>query len=39
MSQSLFERLGGIEGITRLANDVVDNHVTNKAIATPVCGQ
>jgi hemoglobin len=34
MSQSLFERLGGIDGITRLASDVVDNHVTNKAIAT-----
>ena len=34
MSKSLFERLGGTEGITRLANDVVDNHMANKAIAT-----
>ncbi|MBI5450966.1 MAG: group 1 truncated hemoglobin [Gammaproteobacteria bacterium] len=34
MGQSLFERLGGAEGITRLANDVVDNHMANKAIAT-----
>ncbi len=34
MSKSLFERLGSTEGITRLANDVVDNHMANKAIAT-----
>jgi hemoglobin len=34
MSQSLFERLGGTEGITKLANDVVDNHLSNTAIAT-----
>lgn len=33
MSKSLFERLGGNEGITAIANDVVDNHVKNKAIA------
>lgn len=34
MSQSLYERLGGSEGITRIAGDVVDNHLKNKAIAT-----
>ena len=34
MSKSLFERLGGSEGITAIANDLVDNHLTNKTIAT-----
>lgn len=34
MSTSLFERLGGIKGITNLANDVIDNHLANKMIAT-----
>jgi hemoglobin len=34
MSTSLYERLGGTDGITRIANDVVDNHVANKTIAT-----
>ena len=34
MSTSLYERLGGTEGITKIANDVIDNHVTNEAIAT-----
>jgi len=33
MSQSLYERLGGSEGITRIANDVVDNHLVNQSIA------
>lgn len=33
MSASLFERLGGIEGINRIASDVVDNHLTNKAVS------
>jgi hemoglobin len=33
MTQSLYERLGGSEGITRIANDVVDNHMANKTIA------
>lgn len=32
MSQSLYERLGGTEGITRIACDVVDNHIANPAI-------
>ncbi|MDX8410651.1 MAG: group 1 truncated hemoglobin [Mariprofundaceae bacterium] len=33
MSESLYERLGGTEGITSIASDIVDNHVANKAIA------
>ena len=32
MSESLFVRLGGAEGITKIANDVVDNHLANKSI-------
>ena len=34
MSKSLFERLGGTAGITNIANDVIDNHLANKSIAT-----
>lgn len=34
MSQSLYERLGATEGITRVVSDLVDNHVKNPAIAT-----
>lgn len=34
MNKSLFERLGGVEGITRLAGDLVDNHLANKTIST-----
>ncbi len=34
MSASLFERLGGIAGITNIANDVIDNHLANKSIST-----
>ena len=34
MSESLYERLGGTAGITRIANDVVDNHMANKLIST-----
>ncbi len=33
MSKSLFERLGGTEGITNIANDLIDNHLANKSIA------
>ena len=33
MSQSLFERLGGNEGCTAIASDLVDNHLGNKAIS------
>lgn len=38
MSESLFERLGGIEGITNIANDAVDNHLANKSIAVRFAG-
>jgi hemoglobin len=34
MSKSLYERLGGTEGITAIAGDLVDNHLANSAIAT-----
>ncbi len=34
MSQTLFERLGGTEGITKIASDLTDYHVAHKAIAT-----
>lgn len=34
MSQSLFERLGGESGITQLASDLVDNHMSNQTIST-----
>ena len=33
MSTSLFERLGGVEGITAIASDLVDNHLDNKTIS------
>ena len=34
MSASLYERLGGTEGITQIASDVVDNHMSNALINT-----
>ena len=34
MTASLYERLGGTEGITQIANDVVDNHMANPVINT-----
>lgn len=34
MNKSLFERLGGNEGITQLTSDLVDNHLANPLIAT-----
>ena len=33
MSESLFERLGGTETITKIAGDLVDIHLANPAIA------
>ncbi len=33
MTQLLYERLGGTEGITSIANDLVDIHVANPRIA------
>ena len=34
MSESLYVRLGGTEGITQIASDLVDIHLANPAIAT-----
>lgn len=34
MSESLYERLGGTEGINKIASDIVDLHAANKAIGT-----
>jgi len=34
MSATLYERLGGTEGITKIASDLVDIHLANPAIAT-----
>ncbi len=33
MSGSLYERLGGTEGIQRIANDLIDNHLGNPRIS------
>jgi len=33
MSNSLYERLGGTEGITRISSDIVDNHLTNPSVS------
>ena len=33
MSESLFVRLGGTEGVTRIAHDVVENHWANPIIS------
>lgn len=33
MSESLYERLGGSEGITQIASDLVDLHIANPRIA------
>lgn len=32
VKQSLYERLGGIEGITSIVDDIVDNHMSNPAV-------
>ena len=34
MAETLYERLGGVEGITRLVNDAVDAHLDNPLIKT-----
>lgn len=34
MSESLYVRLGGTEGITQIASDLVEIHVANSAMAT-----
>lgn len=33
MSKSLFERLGGVEGITKIVDDAVGAHMSNPAIS------
>lgn len=33
MNESLYTRLGGSEGITAIASDVIDNHLANSSIA------
>ncbi len=33
MTQSLYERLGGSEGITKIADSVVENHLVNPVIS------
>jgi len=33
MTQSLYERLGGTDKITKIAHDIVDNHLNNPTIA------
>ncbi len=33
MSKSLFERLGGTDGITRIVDDVIDTHMSNPAVS------
>ena len=33
MSETLYERLGGTEGIQRIANDLIDNHMGNPRIS------
>jgi hemoglobin len=38
MSESLYHRLGGSEGIQRIASDLVDNHLTNPLIKTRFSG-
>lgn len=34
MTASLYERLGGTDGITRITSDLVDNHLANARIST-----
>ena len=34
MTKTLYERLGGFDGITRLVDDVVDAHFANPLIKT-----
>ena len=34
MTDSLYERLGGTDGITQIASDIVDNHLSNPVIST-----
>ena len=38
MAKSLYERLGGTEGITKIASDVIDNHLKNPKVAARFSG-
>lgn len=38
MSDTLYTRLGGTEGITRIASDLVDNHLANPLISARFSG-
>lgn len=38
MSETLFVRLGGTEGITKIASDLVDNHLVNPVIGKRFAG-
>lgn len=38
MTDTLFTRLGGTEGVTRIASDLVDNHLANPLIAARFSG-
>lgn len=38
MSELLYDRLGGTEGITAIANVVIDNHLSNPAISKRFAG-
>lgn len=34
MAQTLYERLGGVDGITRVVDDAVDSHLANPIVKT-----
>ncbi|MDH5767213.1 MAG: hypothetical protein OEZ38_14455 [Gammaproteobacteria bacterium] len=36
MTQSLYERLGGSDAISQVANDVVDNHMNIRSISNHI---
>jgi hemoglobin len=38
MSETLFDRLGGAEGIARIASDTIDNHLKNPLVANRFSG-
>ena len=38
MSESLYERLGGTDGITQIASDLVDNHLNNSRVSPRYAG-
>ena len=38
MAQTLFDRLGGAEGIARIVSDTIDNHLKNPLVANRFSG-